>query len=141
MRPTMVMPEPMVEIVSAGAGDRAGAGVSTGASERAGSGEAAGSSDSASRGADDRLNMSHHRLNMSHPSVLRPSFETPGWAYSGGQLYSGRSVLIKSILIGSHLGWGKMTVAGDEPIFVIMPGERDECGSQFFDCVEGPYPQ
>ena len=73
--------------------------------------------------------------------VLRPGFETPGWAYSGGQLYSGRSVLIKSILIGSHLGWGKMTVAGDEPIFVIMPCELDECGSQFFDCVEGPYPQ
>jgi hypothetical protein len=44
-------------------------------------------------------------------------------------------------LIGSHLGWGTISVAGDEPRFVVASGELDECGSQLFDGVEGPRPQ
>ena len=30
---------------------------------------------------------------------------------------------------------------GDEPSFVVVPGELDERGSQFFDGIEGPHPQ
>ena len=30
---------------------------------------------------------------------------------------------------------------GDEPGFVVAPGELDERGSQLFDGVEGPHPQ
>jgi hypothetical protein len=41
-------------------------------------------------------------------------------------------------LIGSHLGWGTISVPGDEPGFVVASGELDECGSQLFDGVEGP---
>jgi hypothetical protein len=62
--------------------------------------------------------------------VPRPGFETSGWAY-----------LIKPTLIGSHLGWGTITVAGDEPSFVVVPGELDERGSQLFDGIEGSHPQ
>src|SRR3954454_13838260 len=74
-------------------------------------------------------------------NVLRPGFETPGWAYSGGQLKIGYSILIKPALVGPHLGWGTIAVPGDEPSFVVVPGELDERGSQFFDGIEGPHPQ
>ena len=30
---------------------------------------------------------------------------------------------------------------GDEPSFVVVSGELDERGSQFFDGIEGPHPQ
>src|SRR6266850_1577683 len=53
----------------------------------------------------------------------------------------GRCVLIKPALIGSHLGWGTISVPGDEPGFVVAIGELDECGSQLFDGVEGSHPQ
>jgi hypothetical protein len=39
------------------------------------------------------------------------------------------------------LGWGTIAVPGDEPSFVVVPGELDERGSQFFDGIEGPHPQ
>ena len=48
----------------------------------------------------------------------------------------GRCVLIKLALSGSYLGWGTITVAGDEPGFVVVPGELDERGSQLFDGIE-----
>jgi hypothetical protein len=44
-------------------------------------------------------------------------------------------------LSGSYLGWGTITVAGDEPGFVVVPGELDERGSELFDGIEGPHPQ
>ena len=44
-------------------------------------------------------------------------------------------------MIGPHLGRGAMTVAGDEPGFIVVPGELDERGSQLFDGVEGSHPQ
>jgi hypothetical protein len=44
-------------------------------------------------------------------------------------------------LIGSHLGWGTISVPGDEPGFVVAIGELDECGPQLFDGVEGSHPQ
>ena len=44
-------------------------------------------------------------------------------------------------MIGSHLGWGTISVPGDEPGFVVAIGELDECGSQLFDGVEGSHPQ
>jgi hypothetical protein len=33
-------------------------------------------------------------------------------------------------LSGSYLGWGTIAVAGDEPGFVVVPGELDERGSE-----------
>ena len=33
-----------------------------------------------------------------------------------------------------------ITLAGDEPGFVVVPGELDERGSQLFDRIEGPRP-
>ena len=44
-------------------------------------------------------------------------------------------------MVGSHSGWGTIAVPGDEPGFVVVPGELDERGSQFFDGIEGPHPQ
>ena len=38
---------------------------------------------------------------------------------------------------GSYLGWGTITLAGDESRFVVVPGERDERGSELFDRIEG----
>ena len=46
------------------------------------------------------------------------------------------SVLIKPGIVGSHLGWGTIAMSGDEPGFVVAPGELDERGSQLFDGVE-----
>ena len=34
--------------------------------------------------------------------------------------------MIKLALSGSHLGWGTITVAGDEPGFVVVRGELDD---------------
>src|SRR3954447_3441855 len=53
----------------------------------------------------------------------------------------GHWILIKPALVGPHLGWGTIAVPGDEPSFVVVPGELDERGSQFFDGIEGPHPQ
>ena len=50
-------------------------------------------------------------------------------------------VLIKPTLVGSHLGWGTIAMSGDEPGFVVAPGELDERGSQLFDGVECSHPQ
>ena len=47
----------------------------------------------------------------------------------------------KLALSGSYLGWGTITVAGDEPGFVVVPGELDERGSELFDRIEGSRPQ
>ena len=52
-----------------------------------------------------------------------------------------RSVLIKPALSGSYLGGGTITVAGDEPGFVVVPAQLMERGSQLFDRIEGPRPQ
>jgi hypothetical protein len=49
--------------------------------------------------------------------------------------------VIKLALSGSYLGWGTITVAGDEPGFVVVPGELDERGSELFDRIEGSRPQ
>jgi len=78
-------------------------------------------------------------MNLNY-TVPRPGLETPGWAYSGGQLEIGHCVLINSALIGSHLRWGAITVPGDEPSFVVVPGELDERGSQLFNGIEGYHP-
>ena len=32
-------------------------------------------------------------------------------------------------MIGSHSGWGTIAVPGDEPGFVVVPGELDERGT------------
>src|SRR5258705_1455783 len=53
----------------------------------------------------------------------------------------GHCVLIKPALVGPHSGWGTIAVPGDEPGFVVVPGELDERGSQLFDSIEGPHPQ
>ena len=49
--------------------------------------------------------------------------------------------MFKSALICSYLCWGAISVPGDEPGFVVVTGELDERGSQFFDGIEVPHPQ
>jgi hypothetical protein len=53
----------------------------------------------------------------------------------------GRCARIKPALIGSHLGWSTIAMPSDEPSVVVASGERDECGSQLFDGIEGSHPQ
>jgi hypothetical protein len=66
----------------------------------------------------------------------KPSRTGPGSGYGGDY-----AVLIKLALSGSYLGWGTITVAGDEPGFVVVPGELDERSSELFDRIEGSRPQ
>jgi hypothetical protein len=48
---------------------------------------------------------------------------------------------LKAALSGWYLGWGTITVAGDEPSFGVVPGELDERSSELFDRIEGSRPQ
>ena len=72
--------------------------------------------------------------------VLQPGFETSGWAFRQPTL----DRPLRSDQAGLERlapGLGTITVAGDEPRFVVVPGERDERGSELFDRIEGFRPQ